>query len=207
MLPQVARLAAEQQHRDSNQNNINQSKKTTMFSQVKQNDQLIVVESGNNFKVYRVQVTENGKQSTVMNGQNQPVQVVSVIKATDGQQPFEFKELPANSNVFTYPNGTIVAVSRDAMAIEMKRLNAFSTDVINSVQQHRAIKAGTEKVLEEIDTEYAEKRQMREQLELLRQQNEELRKANEAQAKMMDDVSKEIKSLRDELKTSKSKEK
>lgn len=181
-----------------------------MFSQKKVNDQLIVVETGNNFKTYRVQVTEVGQLTTSINESKQAVQVVSVIKATDGQQPFEFKELPSNATVYTYPNGTIVAVNQEVMAAEMKRLKNFSTSVIQSLPHHQAILVGTESVLEEIDPEYAEKKRMREQLALLTQQNEELKKsneeqkkANEEQAEMMREIREEMKSLRQEVKTSK----
>lgn len=178
-----------------------------MFQNVKLNDQIMVVESSNNFKVYRAQVTEVGQQKTVMDSQNRPVQVVSVIKATDGQQPFEFKELPAGNAVFTYMNGTIVASSRDAMAMEMRRLNGYSREVINSVPNHHAIVAGTESVLEDIDPEYAEKKQMRQQMDLMRQQNAELLKAREQQEKAIKEFAAEIKSLREEIKGDKPKPK
>lgn len=174
-----------------------------MFSQVKQNSQLIIVESGNNFKVYRAQVTDVGNQTTVMNSANQAVQVVSVIKATDGQQPFEFKEIPSGTAVFTYPNGTIVATSTEVMAAEMRRLNAVSRDVISSIPKYQHIQAGTEYVLEEIDPEYAEKKQMREQIELLKKQNEELKMSKAEMDKALADINAEIKSLRKEVKTPK----
>lgn len=183
-----------------------------MFSNVKQNSRLTVVETGINFKVYHVQVTETGKQTTVMSNQNQPLHVVSYIKATDGQQPFEFKELPVGNTVFTYADGTIVATSQEAMAVEMRRLNRNSREILASLPAHQQIVAGTEQVLEQIDNEYAEKKQMREQLQLLTQQNEELRKANEEQAKAnaeqdktMKALIEEVKSLRNDMKTSNSK--
>lgn len=169
-----------------------------MFSNVKQNDRLVIVESVNDFKVYTATVTEVGSQTTVMNSQNQAVKVVSYIKCTDGQQPFELKEIPVNADLHAYPNGTAVATSNEEMAKEMRRLNSFSRSIINSVPQHNAIIAGTERVLEQIDPEYAEKVMMRQQLELLKQQNEELLKSRE-------DFKKEIASLRNDLKTSKSK--
>ena len=179
-----------------------------MFSNVKQNSRLTVVETGNNFKVYHVQVTETGKQTTVMSNQNQPLQVVSYIKATDGQQPFEFKELPVGNTVFTYADGTIVATSQEAMAAEMRRLNRNSREILASLPAHQQIVAGTEQVLEQIDNEYAEKKQMREQLQLLTKQNEELRKANddqkksnEEQAKANAEQAKAMKALMDEVKS------
>lgn len=167
-----------------------------MSLQLKQGSQLIVVEAGNGFKVYYPTVQKVTGPLAIKNEQGQPVQGYNV-EATDGQQPFQFNELPADRNVHTYANGTIVADNIQSMAAEARRVRQQAQQTIASLPRLQEIEAGMGKVLEEIDPDYAEKKKMREELDAVREQNKQ----------MMEEFKREMKALRDELKTSKSKEK
>lgn len=177
-----------------------------MSLNVKQGNQLIIVDPEKDFSVFTTTVQKVEGPTTVKGDDGKLIQVQNV-EVTDGQHPYRLNELPTDRSVFTYANGTIVADSLQTVSTEARRVLNQVEQTLNSVPQLQKIQAGMTRVLEQSDRDYADKKQMREELNLLRQQNEELRRANEQQAKAQKDILAEIKTLRDELKIPKSKEK
>lgn len=174
-----------------------------MSLQVKQGNQLFVVDPERGFDVYTTTI-QKVEGPTAVKGDDGKIFQVLNVETTDGQHPFRFNELPTDRNVFTYANGTIVADSLQTLATEARRVLGQVEQTLNSVPQLKSIQEGMTKVLEQSDHEYAEKKQMREELSTVRKLYEEQLEMNR---QMMEEFKKEIKSLRDEVKTSKSKEK
>ena len=81
-----------------------------------------------------------------------------------------FQKLPANSEIADFGNNVVVATSKDAMNSEVMSMKQRSLDIINSVEQHRSIIQGCDKILQLLNPEIAEKQRQEEENKALREE-------------------------------------
>ena len=68
-----------------------------------------------------------------------------------------FQKLPANGEIADFGNSVVVACNKDAMNSEVLSMKQRSLDIINSVEEHRGIIDGCDKILQALNPEIAEK--------------------------------------------------
>lgn len=68
-----------------------------------------------------------------------------------------FQKLPANGEIADFGNSVVVACNKDAMNSEVLSMKQRSLDIINSVEEHRSIIDGCDKILQALNPEIAEK--------------------------------------------------
>lgn len=108
-------------------------------------------------------------------GQPQEMVVDVVVRVNDNNATFQ--KLPANQEIADFgTNGAIVvATSKEAMNAELSSLRQKSIDIINSVNFHKSVIDGCDKVLRELNPEYAEKQQQMEKISTLERSIDEMR--------------------------------
>lgn len=81
-----------------------------------------------------------------------------------------FQKLPANSEIADFGNNVVVACNKDAMNSEILSMKQRSLDIINSVDEHRSIIEGCDKILQIINPEIAEKQKQEQENKALREE-------------------------------------
>lgn len=101
-------------------------------------------------------------------------------------QDVNFQKLPANAEIadFGAGNSIVVSASRDAMNAEVAALKQRSADIIGSVDFHKGVIDGCDKVLAALNPEFAEKREQQEEIASLKRQMGGLSEAVERIARM-----------------------
>ena len=108
--------------------------------------------------------------STPMQPFAQAEMVVDVVANINGQQT-TFQKLPANKDVEdSILNKLVISTNRDAMNAEVVALKQRSIDHINSVEYHQSVILGCDKILENLNPEFAEKQRRDKEMEELRGQ-------------------------------------
>lgn len=103
--------------------------------------------------------------------------VVDVVANVNGQQ-LSFQKLPANKDVEDSPiNKLVIATNRDAMNAEVAALKQRSIDLINSMDYHQNVILGCDKILENLNPEFAEKQRRDKEMDDLRGQVAEMSNA------------------------------
>lgn len=96
--------------------------------------------------------------------------VVDVVARVNGQN-VTFQKLPANKEVEdSAVNGLVISTSRDAMNSEISVFKQRSIDIVNSVEYHKNLIIGYDKILEVLNPEYAEKQRQAEEITMLKAQ-------------------------------------
>lgn len=103
-------------------------------------------------------------------GQPQEMAVDVVVRIGDNVNTFQ--KLPANAEIADFgPNGNIVvSSSKEAINSELASMKQKSIDIINSVDFHRSVIEGCDKVLHDLNPEYAERQKQEQELADLRKQ-------------------------------------
>lgn len=109
-------------------------------------------------------------------GQPQEMTVDVVIRV-DGND-ITLQKLPASSDVANTTAGGNVTItsSRDAMNAEVNLLKQKSVDIISSVDYHRGLVEGYDKILLQLNPEFAEKQRQQEEISTLKMQMGEMAK-------------------------------
>ena len=137
-----------------------------MFSNARQ---LYILEKGENPSMKQAlvesisQPTPKYQTTYIPAAYGQPMEMVVDIKAKAGEEPMEFKQLPAGQGVCTYGN-VIVTDSRDAMNAEIENTIRSSRAILDSAQMHRNIIEHCNRFLMELNPQYAKEQKQEERI-------------------------------------------
>ncbi len=114
-----------------------------------------------------------------MFGQPQEMTVDLVVKV--GNQDMTYQKIPATSDIADFgTTGIVPSDNRDAMNSEVVSLKNKSLDTINSVDFHKEIVEGCNKILEGLNPEFAERQQQQAEIDNLKDQMKELMELNKS---------------------------
>lgn len=118
-------------------------------------------------------------------GQPQEMTVDMVIRVNGNEMTFQ--KLPANaeiSNALVGGNVTIAA-SRDAMNAEISNMKQKSIELLNSIDYHKGVVESCDKLLMQLNPEFAEKQRQQEEISTLKLQMGEMAKNMSTLMEMM----------------------
>lgn len=102
--------------------------------------------------------------------------VVDIVVKINGQT-VNYNGLPANLDIAdSTSNGETIVISdsKEAMNAEIISLKQKSLDIINSVELHRTLANNCDKILSDLNPEFAEKQAQREEIDALKLQMVEM---------------------------------
>ena len=100
---------------------------------------------------------------------NQEMLVDIVIKINN--QEITYQKLPANSDIADFGNtGIVLSASREAINSEIISLKTKSEDIINSVDYHKNVINDCDKLLSELNPDFAERQKQQDEIEMLKEQ-------------------------------------
>lgn len=100
----------------------------------------------------------------------QPQEMVVDITVKVGEQSFTFQKLPANLDIADFGNNgnIVVSCSKDAMNAEISSMKQKSSDHLNSIDYHKSVIEGCDKIIEILNPEFAEKQKQEKELNTLK---------------------------------------
>lgn len=105
----------------------------------------------------------------------QPQEMIVDIVARVNNQDITYQKLPANVDIADFGNNSIViSDNREAMNSEILSLKQKSIDIVNSKEYHQNLIIEYDKLLADLNPEYAAKQQQQTEIDLLKQQVGEL---------------------------------
>nr|DAE20048.1 MAG TPA: hypothetical protein [CrAss-like virus sp. ctYsL76] len=111
-----------------------------------------------------------------MFGQPQEMVVDIVVKVNN--QDITYQKIPANLDIADFNNSNIVlSDNREAMNSEISSLKQKSIAIINSIDFHKEMIANCDKILSELNPEFAEKQQQQLEINTLKTQMGEMAKS------------------------------
>lgn len=151
-----------------------------MFQSVRPNSQIFILHKGDTPSIELGTVTNQPMprpkyQLPATFGQPQELVVDLVVKVND--RTVNYNSLPAQSDIAdSSSNGEniVISDSRDAMNAEILNLKQKSTDIINSVDFHKGLLDQYDKIIAQLNPEFAEKQEQRQELDTLRAQMAEM---------------------------------
>lgn len=151
-----------------------------MFQSVRPNSQIFILHRGDTPNIELGTVTNQPMprpkyQLPATFGQPQEMVVDLVVKVND--RTVNYNSLPAQSDIAdSSSNGEnlVISDSRDAMNAEILNLKQKSTDIINSVEFHKSLLEQYDKIIAQLNPEFAEKQEQRQELDTLRAQMAEM---------------------------------
>ena len=154
-----------------------------MFQSVRPNSQIYILHKGDIPKIevgYVVNqpIPRAKYQLPSTFGHPQEMVVDLIVKVND--QTLNYNNLPASADVAdSSSNGEsiVISISREAMNAELVNLKQKSVDIINSVDYHKDLIGKYEKLLSEINPEFAEKQEQKQEIDLLKLQMSEMSKS------------------------------
>ena len=100
---------------------------------------------------------------------NQEMLVDIVIKINN--QEITYQKLPANSDIADFGNtGIVLSTSKEAINSEIVSLKTKSEDVINSIDYHKNIINDCDKLLSELNPDFAERQKQQDEIKALKDQ-------------------------------------
>lgn len=147
-----------------------------MFQSLRQNSQIYIFHKGQNPSlevgtITNIPVTKPKYAVPQTFGQPQEMVVDLIVKVND--RIVNYNSLPASQDIADcYTNGESIVVSdsRDAMNAEILSYKQKSIDTINSLDMHKSIVESCEKILNNLNPEYAEKKQQQDEILHLKSQ-------------------------------------
>lgn len=107
----------------------------------------------------------------------QPQEMVVDIVAKVNNQDITYQKIPAALDIADFgSNGIVISDNRDAMNSEVYSLKKKSTDILNSVDYHKTVIDGCEKILTELNPELAEKQAQQKEINSLKSRIDEMNK-------------------------------
>ena len=151
-----------------------------MFQSVRPNSQIFILHRSDTPSIELGTVTNQPiprpkYQLPAAFGQPQEMVVDLVVKVND--RTVNYSSLPAQSDIAdSSSNGEnlVISDSRDAMNAEILNLKQKSTDIINSVGLHKSLLEQYDKIIAQLNPEFAEKQEQRQELDTLRSQMAEM---------------------------------
>ena len=111
-----------------------------------------------------------------MFGQPQEMVVDIVVKVNN--QDITYQKIPANLDIADFNNSNIVlSDNREAMNSEIASLKQKSIAIINSIDFHKEMISNCDKILSELNPEFAEKQQQQLEINSLKTQMGEMAKS------------------------------
>lgn len=111
-----------------------------------------------------------------MFGQPQEMVVDIVVKVNN--QDITYQKIPANLDIADFNNSNIVlSDNREAMNSEISSLKQKSIAIINSIDFHKEMISNCDKILSELNPEFAEKQQQQLEINSLKTQMGEMAKS------------------------------
>lgn len=147
-----------------------------MFQSLRQNSQIYIFHKGQNPSleigtVTNIPVTK--PKYAIPQSFNQPQEMVVDLIVKVNDRIVNYNSLPASQDIADcYTNGESLVVSdnRDAMNAEIFAYKQKSVDTINSLDVHKSIIESCEKILNNLNPEYAEKKQQQDEISNLKSQ-------------------------------------
>lgn len=151
-----------------------------MFQSVRPNSQIFILHRSDTPSIELGTVTNQPMprpkyQLPTTFGQPQEMVVDLVVKIND--RTVNYNSLPAQSDIAdSSSNGEnlVISDSRDAMNAEVLNLKQKSTDIINSVGFHKGLLEQYDKIIAQLNPEFAEKQEQKQELDTLRAQMAEM---------------------------------
>lgn len=132
-----------------------------MFSNLRANSQIYILHKGSTpfIEVGTVMSVSMPRPKFPVPQFGQMQDLVVDVTAKVGERSETYQALPANLDVADSVgnDNVVVTTGRDAMNAEVASLKQKSLDIVNSVDYHRGIITECDKILENINPEYAEK--------------------------------------------------
>lgn len=154
-----------------------------MFQSLRQNSQVFIFHKCDNPTLEVGTVTNiplaKPKYSQPMPTFVQPQEMVVDLTVKVNDRVANYNGLPAQADIadcFLNGENVVVSDSRDAMNSEIFAYKQRSIDIINSVDSHKGIIAGCDKILNDLNPEYAEKQQYQAEINKLKEQMEGMSK-------------------------------
>ena len=111
-----------------------------------------------------------------MFGQPQEMVVDIVVKVNN--QDITYQKIPANLDIADFNNSNVVlSDNREAMNSEISSLKQKSIAIINSIDFHKEMISNCDKILSELNPEFAEKQQQQLEINSLKTQMGEMAKS------------------------------
>lgn len=145
-----------------------------MFQTVRPNSQIYIFHKGDNPKLEVGYVTTQPvvrPKYAIPPSFGQPQEMVVDLTVKVGESIVNYTNLAAQSDVSdSFSNGENITISdsKEAMNAEIISIKQKSIDIINSVDYHKALINNCDKVLAELNPEFAEKRQQKEEIDTLK---------------------------------------
>lgn len=151
-----------------------------MFQSVRPNSQIYIFHKGDAPRVEIGYVTNQPLprakyQLPTTFGQPQNLVVDLVVKVND--QTYNYNGLPAQSDVadsFSNGENIVITDNKEAMNAEIVNLKQKSLDVINSKEYHENLISQYEKILADLNPEFAEKQEQKLEIDTLKLQMAEM---------------------------------
>ena len=124
----------------------------------------------------------------------QPQEMVVDIVAKINNQDITYQKLPANLDIADFGNnGIVISDNKLAMNSEIMSLKQKSVDAINSVNYHQQMIANCDKMLSDLNPEFAEKQQQQLEINELKTQVHDLTKGMSELMKVNKDLIAQLK--------------
>ncbi len=153
-----------------------------MFQNLRTNSQLYILHKDTNpyieyGSVISVSAPKPKYPSTPMGQFPQMEMVVDIVVNINGQNT-NFQGLPSGADIADFgTNGNIVvSCSRDAMNNELSMMKQKSCDILKSIDYHRGVIASCDRMLNDINPEYAAKQQQEAEIAGLKTQISDMKK-------------------------------
>ena len=151
-----------------------------MFQSVRPNSQIFILHKGDTPTIEVGSVTNQPVprakyQLPSAFGQTQELVVDLIVKV--GDRTVNYNGLPAHLDIAdSSSNGETIVISdnKEAMNAELLNLKQKSTDIINSIEFHKGLIEEYEKILAQLNPEFAEKQEQKQELDTLKAQMAEM---------------------------------
>lgn len=156
-----------------------------MFQSVRPNSPIYILHKGDTRRLEIAYVTNQPipkPKYQVPSTFNQTQEMVVDITTKINGQTINYTGLPANSDIAdTCCNGEsiVVADSREAMNAELISLKQKSLDTINSIDYHKSLIEDYERILSDLNPEFAEKKAQRDEIDNIKTQVNEMSRSIE----------------------------
>lgn len=91
------------------------------------------------------------------------------IKVRCGEEVLDFQKLPANGEMFAYPN-VIVSEKKEAIISEVEAMMQTSKQIVESVQYHNSVIESCDNILKELNPQFAKEKQQEDRINSLEQE-------------------------------------
>ena len=91
------------------------------------------------------------------------------IKVRCGEEVLDFQKLPANGEMFAYPN-VIVSEKKEAIISEVEAMIQTSKQIVERVPNHKSVIESCDSILKELNPQFAKEKQQEDRINSLEQE-------------------------------------